>query len=129
MAEAGAVWWSYHGRGGAYDYSGWTITDTGRTPVRYDERDIRISILWKAQVRPGPESTAAAPLNPELITEIIAADLTRRGVQAAGRMPSLSDRCWLDLVHATYYLPARHRGHDQRVEIGRHDHIGTVPLD
>lgn len=108
VAEAGAVWWSYHGRGGAYDYwpdgldgpmrsgwppftnsalvadnnrmyhrigwigdltaappalstaaqighngdGGWTITDTGRTPVRYDDHDIRASILWKAQVRP-----------------------------------------------------------------------------
>jgi hypothetical protein len=105
VAEAGAVWWSYHGRGGAYDYwpcglggpmrsewppftncalvadnnrmyhrigwigdlaaappalsaaaqigrngdGGWTITDAGRIPVRYDDRDMRISILWKAQ--------------------------------------------------------------------------------
>lgn len=127
VAEAGAVWWSYHGRGGAppalsaaaqighYGDSGWTITDTGRTPVRYDDRDIRISILWKARVRPGPESTAAAPLTPELITEIIAADLTRRGVQAAGRMPSLSDRCWLDLVHTTAGNGALSPRHDLQV--------------
>ena len=161
VAEAGAVFWSYHGRGGAYDYwpdgldgpmrseyppftnsalvadnnrmyhrigwigdpatvprvlsgaaqishhadGGWIISDTGRAPVRYDDRDIRISILWKAQVRPGPESGPAAPLTPELITEIISADLTRRGVQAAGSASSLSDQHWLDLVHSAYYVP------------------------
>ncbi len=161
VAEAGAVWWSYQGRGGAYDYwpdgldgpmrsehppfinsalvadnnrmyhrigrighpaaaplvlsaaaqiahhddGGWIVSDTGRAPVHYDDRDIRISILWKAQVRPGPESGTAAPLTPELITEIISADLTWRGVQAPGRMPSLSDQGWLDLVHSTYYIP------------------------
>ena len=161
VAEAGAVWWSYQGRGGAYDYwpdgldgpmrsehppfansalvadnnrmyhrigqigdpatapaalsaaaqishhasGGWIISDTSRTPVCYDDRDMRISILWKAQVRPGPGSAAAAPLTPELITEIISADLTRRGVQASARMPSLSDQGWLDLVHSTYYVP------------------------
>ena len=161
VAEAGAVWWSYQGPGGDYDYwpdgldgpmrsehppfinsalvadnnrmyhrigwigdpaaaapacsaaaqishdadGGWIIRDTGRAPVRYDDHDIRISILWKAQVRPGPESGTAAPLTPELITEIISADLTRRGVQASGQVASLSDQGWLDLVHSAYYVP------------------------
>jgi hypothetical protein len=84
---------------------GWTISDTGKAPVRYDDDDIRISTLWKAQVRPGPESDAAAPLTPELIAGIISADLTRRGVQAPGPVPSLSDQGWLDMVHSTYYVP------------------------
>jgi len=84
---------------------GWTISDTGRAPVRYDDRDIRISILWKAQVRPGPDSGAAAPLTSELIAGIISADLTRRGVQAPASVPSLSDQGWLDMVHSTYYVP------------------------
>jgi hypothetical protein len=161
VAEAGAVWWSYQGRGGAYDYwpdglggpmcsehapftnsalvadnnrmyhrigqigdpaaippvlsaaaqisphadDGWIITDTGTSPVCYDDRDIRISILWKAQVRPGPGSGGAAPLTPGLITEIISADLIRRGVQAPGQVASLSDQGWLDLVHSAYYVP------------------------
>jgi hypothetical protein len=161
VAEAGAVWWSYQGPGGAYDYwpdgldspmrsehppfinsalvadnnrmyhrigrtgdpaaaapalsaaaqishdanGDWIISDTGRPPVRFHDRDIRISILWKAQVRSGPGSGTAAPLTPELITEIISADLSRRGVQAYGSVPSLSDKGWLDLVHSTYYVP------------------------
>ena len=162
VAEAAAVFWSYQGCGGAYDYwpdgldgpmrseyppftnsalvadnnrmyhriggigdpdivppvlsaaaqishdadGRWIISDTGRAPVRYHDRDIRISILWKAQVRPGPESGTAAPLTPELITQIISADLTRRGVQAPGQVASLSDQGWLDLVHSAYYVPA-----------------------
>jgi hypothetical protein len=161
VAEAGAVWWSYQGRGGAYDYwpdglggpmrsehapftnsalvadnnrmyhrigqigdpadippvlsaaaqisphadDGWDITDTGTSPACYDDRDIRISILWKAQVRPRPGSGGGAPLTPELITEIISADLIRRGVQAPGQVASLSDQGWLDLVHSAYYVP------------------------
>ncbi len=162
VAEAGAVWWSYRGHGGAYDYwpdglgapmrsehppftnsalvadnnrmyhrigwigdpaatpqvisaaaqighdaasGGWIIGDTDTSPVRYDDRDIRISILWKAQVCPGQEGGAAAPLTPELIIEIISADLTRRGVRAPGRVPLLSHQGWLDLVHSFYYVP------------------------
>jgi hypothetical protein len=160
VPEAGAVWWSYQGRGGAYDYwpdgldgpmrsehppfsnsalvadnnrmyhrigwigdpaaappvlsaaaqighdvdGGWIISDAG-TSVGYDDRDIRISILWKAQVHPGSQSGGAAALTPELITEIISADLTRRGVQAPGWVPSLSNQGWLDLVHSAYYVP------------------------
>jgi len=84
---------------------GWIISDTGKAPVRYDDRDIRISILWKAQVRPGLESAAAAPLTPERIAGIISADLARRGAQTPGPTPSLSDQGWLDMVHSTYYVP------------------------
>jgi hypothetical protein len=84
---------------------GWTISDTGTAPVPYDDRDIRISILWKAQVRPGPPTDAATPLTPELIAGIISADLTRRGAQPPGPVPSLADQGWLDLVHSTYYAP------------------------
>jgi hypothetical protein len=81
---------------------GWTISDTGRAPVRYEDSDIRISILWKAQIR---ESDTAAPLTPGLIAGIISADLARRGVQAPRQVPALSDQRWLDLVHSAYYVP------------------------
>jgi len=84
----------------------WIITDDGKAIVRYDDRDIRISILWKAQVAPGPDTDAAALLTPELITSIFAADLARRGIRAPAPMASLSDQSWLELVHSTYYVPA-----------------------
>jgi hypothetical protein len=83
--------------------AGWIVTEPGTSPIHYDDSDMRISILWKAQVHPGPESDA--PLTPELVTEIISADLTQRGVQARGRMPFLSDQDWLGVVHSTYYVP------------------------
>ena len=99
LALSAAAQISHHADGG------WIVSDTGTSPLRYRDRDIRISVLWKAQARTGPESEAAAPLNPELITEIISADLTRRGVQAPGRMLPVSDQGWLDVVHSTYYVP------------------------
>jgi hypothetical protein len=163
IAEAGAVIWSYQGRGGAYDYwpdgldgpmrsenppftnsalvgdnnrmyhrigwigdpaptspvlssaaqighhadGDWIITDARTSPIRYRDRDIRISVLWKAQVRPGPETGAAAALTSDRISEIISADLARRGVQTHRPVPSLTDQDWLDLVHSTYYVPVR----------------------
>lgn len=158
VAEAGAVFWSYGGQGGAYDYwpdgpsgpmrsehppfintalvadnnrmyhrigwigdraatppalsataeishvadGSWTISDASTPALHYDDRDIRISVLWKAQVRAGPDNGTADPLSPELIAEIISADLARRDVPAPRRV-SLTDQGWLDLVHSTYY--------------------------
>lgn len=85
---------------------GWIIHDPGRPAIRHDDPDIRISVLWKAQVRAGRETgDADGPLSPELIVEIISADLAQRGVQGPGGVPSLSDPGWLDLVHSTYYAP------------------------
>jgi hypothetical protein len=89
---------------------GWIVTDAGRPAVRYDDRDIRISVLWKAQVRPGQDGGGPAPLTPELITQIISADLTWRGVLPPGRVSSLSDQSWLDLVHSAYYRPVPGQG-------------------
>jgi hypothetical protein len=80
----------------------WIISDPGTPAVRYDDRDIRVSILWKAQVRPGSESGAAGPLTPGRIVEIISSDLIQRGVQTP-RRASLTDQGWLNLVHSAYY--------------------------
>jgi hypothetical protein len=85
----------------------WIISEVGSPPVYYHDRDIRISLLWKARVRPWSDRGAAAPLSPEQIVTIISADLARRGVQAPRQAPSLSDQRWLDLVHSTYYAPVR----------------------
>jgi len=160
--EAGAVFWLYDGRGGAYDYwpegldgpmhsehppftnsalvadndrmphrigwvgdpaarlptisvdaeishlehGGWAITDHGQTVAHYGDEQIRISILWKAQVRsdrPGPGT--AAPLSPDLIVDIFSADLASRGVETPVSSSPLFDAAWVDLVHATYVIP------------------------
>ena len=85
---------------------GWIITDGDRARVRYDDKDVRISIVWKAQVQLDPvNAEAATPLTPEVILEIISSDLAARGVRVPEEVTSLSDQGWLDLVHSTYYVP------------------------
>jgi hypothetical protein len=85
---------------------GWVITDGDRTPIRYEEKEVRISIVWKAQLQTEPDSAdAAAPLTPEVILEIFSSDLAARGVGLRGNQTSLTDQSWLDLVHSTYYVP------------------------
>jgi hypothetical protein len=86
--------------------SGWVITDGNRPPIRYEDREVRISIVWKAQVQTEPEcADAANPLTPEVILEVISSDLASRGVRIPASITSLTDRSWLDLVHSTYYVP------------------------
>ncbi len=84
---------------------GWTITDGDRPPVRYDDKDVRISIVWKARVRTDPSNQATAPLTPDVIVEIISSDLASRGVRVPEGVTSPSDQEWLDVVHPTYYVP------------------------
>jgi hypothetical protein len=85
---------------------GWIITDRGRPAVRYPDKDIRMSIVWKAQVTVAAVGTDAAdPLTPEVILETFSSDLAARGVRAPAQVTSLSNPSWLDLVHSTYYVP------------------------
>jgi hypothetical protein len=85
---------------------GWIITDRDQPPVLYGEKDVRVSIVWKAHV---PRTTAGAAtasmLTPEAIVEIISSDLAARGVHVPADVTSLADQSWLDLVHTTYYTP------------------------
>jgi hypothetical protein len=89
---------------------GWIITDRDRPAVRYDDKDVRISILWKGQVQVEPRAEAAAPLTPEAIFNIVSSDLAARSVRVPEGVTSLSDRGWLDLVHSTYYIPTADPG-------------------
>jgi hypothetical protein len=85
---------------------GWVITDRDRPPVRFGDKDVRISLVWKAQVQRKPASAeTAAPLSPEVIFEIISSDLAARGVRVPVEGTSVTDQSWLDLVHSTYYVP------------------------
>jgi hypothetical protein len=49
---------------------------------------------------------AATPPVLSAAAEIISSDLTRRDVQSARQVSSLSDQGWLDLVHSTYCVRA-----------------------
>ncbi len=154
VIEAGAVFWSYDGTGGTYDYwpsglhgsmdsvgppfgntallgdnnrmyhrigrigdphtalpvlsaaaeitytgdDGWEVRDAGRLVIRYADKDIRISILWKARVE-SDTSQEVPPLTAERIVAIFAADLDG---DAPAHAAALNDPAWLSRVHARY---------------------------
>jgi hypothetical protein len=86
------------------DSGEWAITDAGASLARYPGEQIRISVLWKAQVRPGAATDdGVSSLTPHRVVEIVTADLRERGIDAAVPVSPLSDERWLNLVHATYY--------------------------
>lgn len=86
------------------DDVGWSIVDAGRTLVSYADSEIRISILWKAQVhREATSDETGTHLTPDRVVEIFAADLAARGIDAPPPPSPLSDNSWIDLLHSTYY--------------------------
>jgi hypothetical protein len=89
--------------------TGWVISDGGRAVERYADDKIRISILWKARVTliGAVMDGARSPLTPGRIVEIFKGDLQSRGILLPAAVSPLSEEAWLDLVHSTYYSPAR----------------------
>jgi hypothetical protein len=81
----------------------WTIADDGRMIGSYPDDDIRISLLWKAQVQLTDSADELSPLTDHQVAGIFSADLGRRGLDASAASSALSDESWIDLVHATYY--------------------------
>ncbi len=83
---------------------GWDIVDDGQVIASYTDVEVRISILWKAQVHTG----GAAPdaLTMTQVVDIICTDLARRGINVP-TPATLDDVDWLDLVHRTYYPPVQ----------------------
>jgi hypothetical protein len=87
---------------------GWVITDRDLPPVRFGDKDIRISLVWKAQVQRKPASAeTAAPLSPEVIFEISGSAPGRHDVM--GRCSTARRHEWLDfegvLVGAPSEIP------------------------
>ena len=161
VVEAGAVWWSYDGAGGAYDYwpdglagamcsqqqpfdnvalvadndrmfhrigwvgdplampppipataaiehvgGGWTIAESGRQLLTYPDAQIRISVLWKAQVHRGsPSVDVDDTLTADRVVERLVADLDARGIDARPTASPLTDIAWIDRLHEIYYPP------------------------
>jgi hypothetical protein len=82
------------------DTGRWRIIDHDRIVCTYPEADVRISILWKAQVI---TETATTPLTTARIAEVITVDLTARGIETPATSDPTTDSAWIDVVHATYY--------------------------
>lgn len=85
--------------------NGWDVVAGDQVVDSCSEPEVRISILWTALVI-NEEGDRPDLLTADEIVSIIAADLARRGIDAA--VPeSLTDSRWLDVVHRTYYPPIR----------------------
>lgn len=78
----------------------WTITDNGDSVRTYPDEQVRVSVLWKAQVDTGP---VEPPLTPDEIVDVFARDLAARRVEALRPTDLTSDDAWLDLIHSVYY--------------------------
>ena len=86
------------------DGTGWSIVDAGQTLVSYADTEIRVSILWKAQVHSEADfAEARGPLTPDRVTEIFSTDLIARGIDAPPPPSPLTDDSWIDVLHSTYY--------------------------
>jgi hypothetical protein len=85
---------------------GWVISDGGRTVQSYPDEQIRISILWKARIKPaGGGDSEKSSLTYDRIEQIFMDDLNSRGIRIPVPASALSDQTWLDLVHSVYYSP------------------------
>jgi hypothetical protein len=85
--------------------NGWVIRDGGRVHASDPDEQIRISILWKARVRPSGAAGGGDPLTPDRIVEISARNLESHGLRIATQASPLYDETWLDLVHLAYFVP------------------------
>lgn len=70
-----------------HDVGGWEVRDGDRVLGRYDEREVRLSVLWKAYCfRTDDEADAfddrSDDLTPQLVQDIFLDDLRERGVEA-----------------------------------------------
>jgi hypothetical protein len=84
------------------DDAGWSIIDAGQTVVSYPDSEVRISILWKAQVHRDVDDSRR-PLTPDHVIEIFTTDLRARGIEAPPPPSPLTDSSWIDMLHSTYY--------------------------
>jgi hypothetical protein len=86
----------------------WAIVESGEVRATYPDRAIRLSVVWKAEVR--DRGLERDLLGLDRTMAIFAADLRRRGVDF--RMPSnpLADPAWLLLLQRTYADPLLTRG-------------------
>lgn len=88
----------------------WIIRDPEPVAI-HDEAAIRVTISWKAEVfRDEADRDATRAASDELplgmIVDRFVADLDRRGVAAVAPDDPLHDAEWIDLLAATYPLPA-----------------------
>jgi len=81
----------------------WTILENGEVRATYPSRAIRLSILWKGEVRDRDSSNDDLTLN--RIMEIFTADLRHRSVDFQVPSDPRADTAWVRLLQRAYATP------------------------
>jgi hypothetical protein len=89
----------------------WSIFDQGECRACYPKEVVRLSVVWKAEVRPeGASSVDLDTLTAARIFQILQHDLRHRGVPCATRLELLHDPQWIEYVYRLYMGLAKLNG-------------------
>jgi hypothetical protein len=80
----------------------WAIVEDGEVRATYPSHAIRLSVLWKAEVRTGGRNTDN--LNLDRIMAIFMADLRHQGIDFHVPSDPLADTAWILLLQRIYAL-------------------------
>jgi hypothetical protein len=87
---------------------GWSIFEADECRARYRKEAVRLSVVWKADVRrEGSGSVEPAPLTPSHVLQILEHDLCRRGVPCASDLALLQDARWIERLYRLYMRLAK----------------------
>lgn len=86
----------------------WTILENGEVRATYPIRAIRLSLVWKAEVR--NRESSADDLTLDRIMAIFTPDLRRRSVEFQVPSDPLTDTAWMLLLERTYAEPTDSAG-------------------
>ena len=87
---------------------GWSIFDQNECRARYPEEAVRLSVVWKADVRLAASgSVEPDPLTANQILQILQRDLRKRRVPCASDVGLLWDAPWIESVYRLYMRLAK----------------------
>ena len=87
---------------------GWSIFDQNECRARYPKEAVRLSVVWKADVRlEGGSPVELDPLTAPRIFQILQHDLLQRGVPCATDLALLQDPQWIECVYRVYMSLAK----------------------
>ena len=95
-------------------HGGWSIFDQNACRARFPREAVRLSVVWKADVRQGERSVELAPLTAPGILQIFQQDLLRRGEPCATDPALLQDAMWTGNIYRVYMGLAKLAGPSAR---------------
>jgi hypothetical protein len=87
---------------------GWSIFDQNECRARYPKEAVRLSVVWKADVRlEGASPVELDPLTAPRIFQILQQDLLQRDVPCTADLALLQDPEWIERVYRVYMSLAK----------------------